>query len=96
MFEEVFGIDQRHLRGGGEIARASLKEGNRVLIGTSILKVVAVNPGAPAMRRPEMPTGIRGGQTRTMSGSIDEIPLPCLQLLGSSKKKRRARGPLRG
>ena len=72
---------------GEKIARASLKEGDRVLIGTSILKVVAVDPGAPAMRRPEMPTGTRGGQTRPMSGSIDEIPLPdLLQLLGSSKK----------
>lgn len=72
---------------GEKITRASLKEGDRVLIGTSILKVVAVDPGAPPMRRPEMPTGSRAGQTRTMSGSIDEIPLPdLLQLLGSSKK----------
>ncbi|MFT3768859.1 MAG: DUF4388 domain-containing protein [Minicystis sp.] len=72
---------------GEKIARASLKEGDRVLIGTSILKVVAVDPNAPAVRRPEMPTGGRAAQTRTMSGSIDEIPLPdLLQLLGSSKK----------
>jgi hypothetical protein len=72
---------------GEKITRASLKEGDRVLIGTSILKVVAVDPGAPPMRRPEMSTGSRAGQTRTMSGSIDEIPLPdLLQLLGSSKK----------
>jgi hypothetical protein len=72
---------------GEKIARASLKEGDRVLIGTSILKVVAVDPNAPVVRRPEMPTGGRGAQTRTMSGSIDEIPLPdLLQLLGSSKK----------
>lgn len=72
---------------GEKISRASLKEGDRVLIGTSILKVVAVDPNAPAMRRPEMPQGGRAAQTRTMSGSIDEIPLPdLLQLLGSSKK----------
>lgn len=72
---------------GEKISRASLKEGDRVLIGTSILKVVAVDPNAPAMRRPEMPSAGRGAQTRTMSGSIDEIPLPdLLQLLGSSKK----------
>lgn len=72
---------------GEKISRASLKEGDRVLIGTSILKVVAVDPNAPAARRPEMPSGVRGGQTRSMSGSIDEIPLPdLLQLLGSSKK----------
>ncbi|APR80304.1 GGDEF domain protein [Minicystis rosea] len=72
---------------GEKISRASLKEGDRVLIGTSILKVVAVDPNAPALRRPEMPAAGRGAQTRTMSGSIDEIPLPdLLQLLGSSKK----------
>jgi hypothetical protein len=72
---------------GEKISRASLKEGDRVLIGTSILKVVSVDPNAPMLRRPEMPTGGRAGQTRTMSGSIDEIPLPdLLQLLGSSKK----------
>ena len=72
---------------GEKISRASLKEGDRVLIGTSILKVVAVDPNAPALRRPEMPTTGRAAQTRTMSGSIDEIPLPdLLQLLGSSKK----------
>jgi hypothetical protein len=72
---------------GEKITRASLKEGDRVLIGTSILKVVAVDPSAPVMRRPEMLSSSRGAQTRTMSGSIDEIPLPdLLQLLGSSKK----------
>jgi hypothetical protein len=74
---------------GEKISRASLKEGDRVLIGTSILKVVAVDPNAPAMRRPgpEMSSAGRAAQTRTMSGSIDEIPLPdLLQLLGSSKK----------
>ena len=72
---------------GEKIARASLKEGDRVLIGTSILKVVAVDPSAPPLRRPEMPSAGRAAQTRTMSGSIDEIPLPdLLQLLGSSKK----------
>jgi len=64
-----------------------LKEGDRVLIGTSILKVVALDPSAPLPRQAEMPSAGRAAQTRTMSGSIDEIPLPdLLQLLGSSKK----------
>jgi hypothetical protein len=72
---------------GEKIARATLKEGDRVLIGTSILKVVAVDPSAPMPRRSEMASAGRAAQTRTMSGSIDEIPLPdLLQLLGSSKK----------
>jgi hypothetical protein len=72
---------------GEKISRATLKEGDRVLIGTSILKVVAVDPSAPVPRRAEMPSAGRSAQTRTMTGSIDEIPLPdLLQLLGSSKK----------
>ena len=38
---------------GEKIARATLKEGDRVLIGTSILKVVALDPvGAHAPRAP--------------------------------------------
>jgi hypothetical protein len=73
---------------GEKIKRATLKEGDRVLIGTSILKVVSTDPSAPARpRREEMPSGGRSAQTRSMSGSIDEIPLPdLLQLFGSSKK----------
>jgi len=72
---------------GEKISRSALKEGDRVLIGTSILKVVALDPSAPMPRRAEMPSAGRAAQTRTMTGSIDEIPLPdLLQLLGSSKK----------
>ena len=72
---------------GEKIKKSSLKEGDRILIGTSILKVVATDPSAPQLRRrDENPSSIRS-QTRSMSGSIDEIPLPdLLQLLGSSKK----------
>src|SRR5262249_52677235 len=70
-----------------KISCANLKEGARVVLGTSILTVVAVGPSAPLPRRAEMPSAGRAAQTRTMTGSIDEIPLPdLLQLLGSSKK----------
>jgi hypothetical protein len=72
---------------GEKIKKATLKEGDRVLIGTSILKVVSTEPGAPAPRRQEMQSVAQRGQTRSMTGAIDEIPLPdLLQLLGSSKK----------
>jgi hypothetical protein len=72
---------------GEKIKRATLKEGDRVLIGTSILKVVSTEPGAPVPRRHEMQSVAQRGQTRSMTGAIDEIPLPdLLQLLGSSKK----------
>jgi len=70
---------------GEKIKRANLKEGDRVLIGTSILKVVV----SDANGQPRRATGEsqRGASGKTMSGAIDEIPLPdLLQLLGTSKK----------
>jgi hypothetical protein len=73
---------------GEKIKRTTLKEGDRVLIGTSILKVVSSDTAASAPRPPtNTEAGQRSGQTRSMSGSIEEIPLPdLLQLFGSSKK----------
>ncbi|MEP7121861.1 MAG: DUF4388 domain-containing protein, partial [Byssovorax sp.] len=72
---------------GEKIKKATLKEGDRVLIGTSILKVVSTDPGAPMPRRTDLQSAAQRGQTRSMTGAIDEIPLPdLLQLLGSSKK----------
>ncbi len=78
---------------GEKIKRARLKEGDRVLIGTSILKVIA-GEGAradstDAKRDLENVAAARGRSTqaRTMSGSIEEVPLPdLLQLFGTSKK----------
>jgi pSer/pThr/pTyr-binding forkhead associated (FHA) protein len=77
---------------GEKIKRARLKEGDRVLIGTSILKVIA-GEGAradstDAKRDLEnVAAARRTTQARTMSGSIEEVPLPdLLQLFGTSKK----------
>ncbi|HTJ82534.1 MAG TPA: FHA domain-containing protein, partial [Polyangiaceae bacterium] len=71
---------------GEKIKRAHLKEGDRVLIGTSILKVVISDTANGAPRR--APSDAQRSQSgKTMSGAIDEIPLPdLLQLLGTSKK----------
>ncbi len=70
---------------GEKIKRAMLKEGDRVLIGTSILKVVVSDASNGSMRRQN--TDTRNSPGKTMSGAIDEIPLPdLLQLLGTSKK----------
>jgi len=78
---------------GEKIKRARLKEGDRVLIGTSILKVIAGEgsraDGTDAKRDLENVAAARGRttQARTMSGSIEEVPLPdLLQLFGTSKK----------
>ncbi|HEY8041888.1 MAG TPA: FHA domain-containing protein [Polyangiaceae bacterium] len=76
---------------GEKIKRARLKEGDRVLIGTSILKLIAGDAprdGMDAKRELEnVAQARRTSQQRTMSGSIEEVPLPdLLQLFGTSKK----------
>lgn len=75
---------------GERIKRNTLKEGDRVLIGTSIIKVVladSATPHVPSSRRRVTKPVFGRNQVRGMSGSLEEIPLPdLLQLLGSSKK----------
>ena len=79
---------------GEKIAgRALLHEGDRILVGTSIIKVVAVEgqlanqSEAEARRRLEAGAQRQATQGRPMSGVIEEIPLPdLLQLLSTSRK----------
>jgi pSer/pThr/pTyr-binding forkhead associated (FHA) protein len=77
---------------GERVKRASLNDGDRVLIGTSIIKLVTSD--APVVAEPpaakklqEVAAHRRTNQVRSMSGAIDEVPLPdLLQLFGSSRK----------
>jgi pSer/pThr/pTyr-binding forkhead associated (FHA) protein len=76
---------------GEKIKRARLKEGDRVLIGTSILKLIAADgsrdPSEAKRELESVAQARRTSQQRTMSGSIEEVPLPdLLQLFGTSKK----------
>ena len=74
---------------GEKIQRSSLKEGDRVLIGTSIMKVVQGELAPTSKRRvlTPKPSIAPRGPAKSMSGQIEEIPLPdLLQLLGTSKK----------
>jgi hypothetical protein len=79
---------------GEKVRRAHLKEGDRILIGTSILKLVARTPGA-------IPRDARAAQQnlertaaahekkgrRGVHGRLEEVPLvDLLQLLSTSKK----------
>ena len=83
---------------GEKVKRARLKEGDRILIGTSILKLVAVarQAGAPvidaktAQQRLEQTAAAQekktGGRT-AVQGRLEEVPLvDLLQLLSTSKK----------
>jgi pSer/pThr/pTyr-binding forkhead associated (FHA) protein len=96
---EVYIQDLRSVNGtfvNGEkvIGRARLHEGDRILVGTSIIRVVAVEGSAvqateaEARRRLEDSAQQRSAtQARQMTGVIQEIPLPdLLQLLSTSRK----------
>jgi len=83
---------------GEKIRHVDLKDGDRILIGTSIIKLVALSGetdlGTTGIMLSETEarsrlqvTGNRRTATKSMSGSIEEIPLPDLiQLLSTSKK----------
>jgi pSer/pThr/pTyr-binding forkhead associated (FHA) protein len=80
---------------GEKISKAVVGKGDRILIGTSIMKVVEADEAAPAMKTVEASNagGSEQGRTtmhsgaRSMSGTIAEVPLPDLiQLLSTSKK----------
>ncbi len=81
---------------GEKTRQARLKEGDRILIGTSILKLVAQGIGQNLddslvkKRLEEAAEAAAARQTRSissMTGKIDEVPLPdLLQLFGTSKK----------
>ncbi|MEP7049851.1 MAG: DUF4388 domain-containing protein [Pseudomonadota bacterium] len=84
---------------GEKVDQGTLKEGDRVLIGTNILKVIsfaqsgegkldlkAVAAGRVTARQ-RATLNRSGEEAPRMSGSLEEIPLPdLLQLLGTSKK----------
>lgn len=76
---------------GERVTHAELQEGDRVLIGSNILKVVTTDGAAPTPANEQAHmnrTASRssGGDAR-MSGNLEEIPLPdLLQLFGSSRK----------
>src|SRR5258707_4669507 len=79
---------------GEKIKKVRLKEGDRILIGTSIIKLVAVDSSqvvteGEARQRLEANRQRRNVSraNQPKSGSIDEIPLPdLLQLLSTSRK----------
>jgi pSer/pThr/pTyr-binding forkhead associated (FHA) protein len=81
---------------GEKIRTVRLKEGDRILVGTSIIKLVTANNEAPlpmaslteneARSRLQV-TANRRAEPKMMQGNIEEIPLPdLLQLLSTSRK----------
>src|SRR3954464_8179446 len=83
---------------GEKVQHGTLREGDRVLIGTNILKVVAAPQDAEAranlkamavgrVTAKQQPGGRSTEEAPRMSGILEEIPLPdLLQLFGTSRK----------
>lgn len=80
---------------GEKVTKTRLREGDRILVGTSIIKLVgadlSITAGqqseAEARKRLEAGANRHSTQGRPMSGVIEEIPLPdLLQLLSTSRK----------
>ena len=70
---------------GEKVKQARLKEGDRILIGTSILKLVQQREGGgPTL---EEAAAAQARRPSSITGKIEEVPLPdVLQLLRTSKK----------
>ena len=74
---------------GERIKKSRVKEGDRILIGTSIVKLLASSDAALDSSRGMTlgEAGASGNKNSTMSGSIREVPLPdLLQLFGTSNQ----------
>lgn len=80
---------------GEKVKSARLKEGDRILVGTSILKLVKARSSGPELSDSQLRQNLEQvaavqsqRQTRTaMTGKIEEVPLPdLLQLFYTSKK----------
>lgn len=80
---------------GEKVKAQRLKEGDRILVGTSILKLVKAGANAPELSDAQVKQNLEqvaavqsARQTKTaMTGKIEEVPLPdLLQLFHTSKK----------
>lgn len=80
---------------GEKVKTSRLKEGDRILVGTSILKLVKAGAGGAELSDAQVKQNLEqvaavqsARQTRTaMTGKLDEVPLPdLLQLFHTSKK----------
>ncbi len=78
---------------GEKVKKARLREGDRILIGASILKLVAAEHGSDERTDAEIRQGLEAAAAQVpsegiaMRGRLEEVPLPdLLQLLATSKK----------
>ena len=77
---------------GEKIKRSDLRLNDRVLIGTSIIKIIngddmAIEPDMDAARDMLRELGSRTMEASAMSGSLEEVPLPDLLQLFTTNRK---------
>ena len=82
IFLEDLGSTNGSFVNGEKITRTKLAEGDRILIGTSIIKVVASDGSASVQdakaKMDAAASSARPSAVSTMTGSIAEVPLPDL------------------
>jgi FHA domain-containing protein/uncharacterized protein DUF4388 len=94
LFIEDLGSTNGTYVNGARVKRARLAEGDRVIVGASIVRVVARDAAAPAQTADEVATGLQRAadtvamrRSSVMQGRVDEIPIAdLLQLFATSKK----------
>lgn len=93
IFLEDLGSTNGSFVNGEKITRTKLEEGDRILIGTSIIKVVTSDGTAASVQDAQEQMNAAASSVRpsaagsTMTGSIAEVALPdLLQLFSASKK----------
>ena len=93
IFLEDLGSTNGSFVNGEKISRTKLEEGDRILIGTSIIKVVTSDGTASSVQDAQAQMNAAASSVRpaaagsTMTGSIAEVALPdLLQLFSASKK----------
>jgi hypothetical protein len=93
IFLEDLGSTNGSFVNGEKITRTRLEEGDRILIGTSIIKVVPSDGTAASVKDAQAQMNAAASSVRpaaagsTMTGSIAEVALPdLLQLFSASKK----------
>jgi pSer/pThr/pTyr-binding forkhead associated (FHA) protein len=95
IFIEDMGSTNGTFVNGEKISKVRLKEGDRILVGTSIIKLVANDTSYDTEQVAELPENAyqpvarhtASTMTGLISGKIDEVPLPdLLQLFSTSRK----------
>ena len=87
VLEDLGSTNGTYLNGARVVDRVHIREGDRVLLGGSIAKVVVREAPASSPTLDERPAATELRRSSGMQGELEEVPLPdLLQLFGASRK----------